>query len=143
MQEEIFTDIHITKWIGKHIHISVCFCSNCLKERIFICNSDPHHLVTSYAGALEDLALQSKEILRDLFLEIETTIIEIILKTILEKITQRHNQTEQTDLDDCDNETCTSSQFLRIQEKQLFDLREHFEYYLNVLRMLCYNSAKI
>ena len=58
VQEESFKDAHTTKWIGNHIPISVSISSNLLKEPIFLRNFDPHHLVTSFIGALENLALQ-------------------------------------------------------------------------------------
>ena len=60
----------------------------------------------------------------------------------MEKLTKRHNRWEQADLDDCDNETCTSTQFLQIQKKQLIDLQEHLEHYCNVLPIFDFNSAK-
>ena len=126
MQEESFKDTDTTKWIGKHFPISVSISSNLLKEPIFLCNSDPHHLVTSFIGALENLALQSKAIMKNLVFDIETTI-NYKLGSILEKLTQSHNRREQADLDDCDNETGTSHQFLQIQKKQLIDLQEHLE----------------
>ena len=62
--QESFTDTDTTKWIAKHFPISVSISSNLVKEPIFLCNSDPHHLVTSFIGALENLALQSKAILK-------------------------------------------------------------------------------
>ena len=141
VQEKSFKDTDTTKWIGKHIPISVSISSNLLKEPIFVCNSDLHHLVTSFIGALENLALQSKAIMKNLFFDIETTI-NIKLGSILEKLTQRHNRREQAHLDDCDNETCTSTQFLQIQKKQLIDLQEHLELYCNVLPIFGFNSAK-
>ena len=141
VQEEIFKDTDTTKWIGKHIPISVSIASNLVKEPIFLCNSDPHHLVTSFIGALEILALQSKTIMKKLFLDIETTINDK-LGSILEKLTQRHNRREQADLDDCDNKACTSTQFLQIQKEQLIDLQEHLERYCNVLPIFGFNSAK-
>ena len=141
MQEESFKDTDTTKWIEKHIRISVSVSSNLLKEPIFLCNSEPHHLVTSFIGALENLALQSKAIMKNLFFDIETTI-NIKLGSILEKLTQRHNRREQAHLDDCDNETCTTTQFLQVQNKQLIDLQEHLERYCNVLPIFGFNSAK-
>ena len=140
MQEESFKDTDTTKWIGKHILISVSI-SNLVKEPIFFCNSDPHHLVTSFIRALEKLALQSKAIMKNLFFDIKGTI-NIKLGSILEKLTQRYNQRERADLDDSDNETCTSTQFLQIQKKQLVDLQEHLERYCNVLPIFGFNSAK-
>ena len=112
-----------------------------MKEPIFLCNSDPYHLVTSFIGALGNLALQSKAIMKKLFFDIETTI-NINLGSILEKLTLRHNRREQADLDDCDNGTCTSTKVLQIQKKQLIDLQERLERYCNVLPIFGFNSAK-
>ena len=52
---------------------------------------------------------------------------KIKLGSILEKLTQRHNRRDQADLDNCDNDTCTSNHFLQILKKQLVDLPEHLE----------------
>ena len=67
---------------------------------------------------------------------------KIKLGSILEKPTQRHNRREQADLDDCDNETCASTQLLQIQKNQLTDLQESLERYCNVLPVFGFNSAK-
>ena len=85
-----------------------------MEEPSFLCNSDPHHLVASFIGALENLASQSKAKMKNLFHDIE-----IKLGTILMKFTQRHNRREQADLDDYDNEVCASTQFLQIQKKSI------------------------
>ena len=45
-------------------------------------------------------------------------------------------------MDDCDNETCTSTTFLQIQRKQLIDLQELLESYCIVLPIFRFNSAK-
>ena len=45
-------------------------------------------------------------------------------------------------MDDCDNETGASSQFLQIQKNQLIDLQESLERYCNVLPVFGFNSAK-
>ena len=141
VQEKSFKDTHTTKWIGKHVPISVSVSSNLLKEPIILCNSDHHHLVTSFIGARENLALQSKAIMKNFFFDIETTI-KFKLGSILEKLIQCHNRRKQADLDDCDNETCTSTQFLQTQMKQLIDLQENLERYCNVLPVFGFNSAK-
>ena len=60
----------------------------------------------------------------------------------MEKLTQRRNRREQADLDDYDYETCTATQLLQIQKKQLIDLQEHLERYSNVVPIFCFNSAK-
>ena len=78
--------------------------------------------------------------MKNLFPDIETTI-KIKLGGILEKHTQRHNRREQADLDDCDNETCASTQFLQIQKNQLIDLQKSLERYCNVLPVFGFNSA--
>ena len=74
VQEEAFRDTNTTTWIGKHVPISVSISSNLVGVPIFVCNSDPHHLVASFIGALEKLASQSKAKMTNLFLDIETTI---------------------------------------------------------------------
>ena len=45
-------------------------------------------------------------------------------------------------MDDCDNETCTSTQFFQIQKKQLTDLQEHLDRYCKILNVFGFNSAK-
>ena len=108
---------------------------------VLLCNSDPHHLVASFIGAVENLASQSKAKLKNLFPDIETTI-KIKLGSILQKLTQRHKRREQADLDDCDNEICASTQFLQIQKNQIIDLQESVERFCNVLPVFSFNSAK-
>ena len=79
--------------------------------------------------------------MENLFFDIKTSI-NIKLSSILEKPIQRHNRREQADLDDCDDRTCTSTQFLQIWKKQLIDVKEDLERYCNVLPAFCFNSAK-
>ena len=79
--------------------------------------------------------------MKNLFFDIKTTI-RIKLGSILEKLTQPHNRREQAKLDDCDNETCTSTHFLLIQKKLSFHLQELLERYCNVLTIFGFNSAK-
>ena len=112
-----------------------------MEEPVFLCNSDPHHLVTSFISAPENLALQSKTIMRNLFFDIEATM-KIKLGSILGKLTQCHNRREQANLDDGDSETNTFTQFLQIHKNQLIDLQEHLERYCNVLNIFGFNIAK-
>ena len=86
VQEESFKDTKTTTWIGTFVTISASISSNLVEEPIFLYNSDPHHLVSSFIGTLEGLALQSKAQMRLLFPDIET-IIKIKLDSILEKLT--------------------------------------------------------
>ena len=144
VQEETFRDTNTTTWIGKHVPISVSNSSNFVEEPIFVCNPDPHHLFASFIGTLEKLASQSKAKMKNIFLDIETTI-KIKLGSILEKLTQCHNRRESARFDmsqdDCDNEICASTQFLKIQKNQLIDLQESLERYCNVLSVFGFNSA--
>ena len=55
--------------------------------------------------------------MKNLFPDIEATI-KNKLGSILGKPTQRYNRREHADLDDFDNETCASTQFLQIQKNQ-------------------------
>ena len=79
--------------------------------------------------------------MKNLFFDINTTI-QIKLGSVLGTPTQRHNRRKQTGLDDCDNESCTSTQFSQIQKKQLIDVQGHLERYCNVLSIIGFNSAK-
>ena len=79
--------------------------------------------------------------MKKLFFDIETTK-KIKLGSNLQKLIQRHIRREQADFDDCNNETCTSTQFLKMQRKQLIHLQEHLERHCNVLPIFDFNSAK-
>ena len=74
IQKETFRDTNTTTCIGKHVPISESISLNLVEEPIFLCKSDPHHLVASFVGALESFASQSKAKIKNLFLDIETTI---------------------------------------------------------------------
>ena len=52
--QTIFKETDTTKWIGKHIPILSSISSDFVKEPSFLCISDPHHLVISFIGALEN-----------------------------------------------------------------------------------------
>ena len=54
IQEKTFRDTNTTTLIGKHLPISLSNSSNLVEEPIFLCNSDPHQLVASFIGALEN-----------------------------------------------------------------------------------------
>ena len=129
VQEETFRNTIRTTWIWKHVPISVSISSNLVEGPIFLCNSDHHHLVASFIGLLENLASQSKAKIKNLFLDIETTI-KIKLGSILEKLTQRHNRRAQAD------------SILADTKNQLIDLQESLERYCNALPVFGFNSAK-
>ena len=46
VKEETYKETETTKWIGKHVPISVSISSNLIPEPIFLCNSDPRYLVS-------------------------------------------------------------------------------------------------
>ena len=60
VQEECFKGTKTKMWIGKHDPISVSISSKLVEGPIFLYDSDPHHLVSSFLGTLEGLASQSK-----------------------------------------------------------------------------------
>ena len=60
VKEDSYKQSETTTWIGKHVPISVSISSNLIPERIFPCNANPHHLISSSITALEGLATQSK-----------------------------------------------------------------------------------
>ena len=141
MQEKSFKDTDKTKWIGKHIPKSVSIFPSLVKEPIFRCNYDLDQFLTSFNVGFENLALQSKATMKNLLFDIKITK-KVKLGSILEKPTQRRNRREQAHLDDCVNETCTTTQFMQKQTKQLIDLQEHLKRHCNVLPIFGFNSAK-
>ena len=145
VQKETFRDTNTTIGIRKHVPICVSNSSSLVEEPIFLGNFDPHHLVASFIGALENLASQSKAKMKNLFPDNDTTM-KIKLGSVSEKFTERHNQrkTARFDMsqDDCDTGICASIQFLLIQKNQLSDLQGFLERYCNFLAVFGFNSAK-
>ena len=93
VKEEWYKQIKTTTWIGKHVAISVSISSNLIPEPIFLCNVNPHHLISSLITALEGLATQSKAQMNLNFIEVETAIkIELCFK--LEQFNHRRNRAE-------------------------------------------------
>ena len=148
IREVTYKEIDTTKWIGKHVLISVSISSNLTPEPIFLCNSDPRHLVSSFINALGSLTTQSKAQMNIKFIEVETAI-KIKLSSVLEKLNQGHSQRERNidfDNDEYFNDTAEekelSTQFLQMQKNQLIDLQENFERFCNTLPVFGFNSAK-
>ena len=147
VQEDDFKDTETTRWIGKHVPISVSISSNLLQDPIFICNSNPRDLVSSFVDALENLAAQSKAQMQMSFLEVETAI-KSKLSHLMELLNERRSRREGTftfEDECCEAESegkDVSTQFLHMQKKQLFQLQEHFERYCNVLPVFGFNSGR-
>ena len=143
VKEDSYKQTETTTCIGKHVPISVSIPSNLIPEPIFLCNADPHHLISSFTTALEGLATPSKARMKLNFIEVETAI-KIKLSAILEQLNQRRNRVSNF-VDDCiveEEEKDLSTQFLQMQKNQLIELQERFERYCNVLPVFGFNSAK-
>ena len=143
VKEESYKQTETTTWIGKHAPILVSISSNLIPEPIFLCNANPHHLISSFITALEGLATQSKTQMKLTFIEVEIAI-KTKLCAVLEQLNQRRNRVSNF-VDDCiveEEEKDLSTQFLQMQKNQLIDLQEHFERYCNVLPVFGFNSAK-
>ena len=141
VKEETYKGTENTKWIGKHVPISVSISSNLIPEPIFFCNSDPRHLESSFISALEGSATQTKAQMKLKFIEVETA--------IKIKLNQRQSQQERFidyDNDEYFNDTMEekelSTHFLQMQKNQLIDLQEHFERHCNTLPVSGFISAK-
>ena len=146
VKEETYKQTETTTWIGKHVPISLSISSNLIPEPIFLCNANPHHLISSFITALEGLATQSKAQMKLNFIEVDIAI-KMKLCAKLEQLNQRRNQAKRVSnfVNDCiveEEEKDFSTQFLQMQKNQLIDLQEHFERYCNVLPVFGFNSAK-
>ena len=148
VKEETYKETETTNWIGKHVPISVSLSSNLIPEPVFLCNSDPRHLVSSFISTLEGLAMQSKAQKKLKFIEVETAI-KIKLSSVLEQLNQ--NTVKENEslilknyeyLNDTADENDLSTQFLQMQKNQLTDLQEQFKRYCNTLPVFGFNSAK-
>ena len=93
VKEETCKEIRTTKGTEKHVAISVSISLNLTLEPIFLCNSDPRHLVSSFISTLEGLATQNKAQMKLRFYELETAI-KIKLSSILEQLNQRNSKRE-------------------------------------------------
>ena len=60
VKKSFLFDTETTTWVGKHEPISVSITSNLLQEPIFICDPDPHSLVSTFVTTLANLAKKSK-----------------------------------------------------------------------------------
>ena len=130
VKEDSYKQTETTTWIGKHVPISVSISSNLIPKPIFLCNANPHHLISSFITALERLATQSKAQMKLKFSEVETAI-KIKLFAVLEQLKQIRNRAERVSniVDDCivkEEEKVLSTQFLQTQKNQMINLQEHF-----------------
>ena len=99
----------------KHGPISVSISSSLIREPIFLCNANPHHLISSFITASEGLTTQSKAQRKLNFFEVEIAI-KIKLCATLEKLNRKRNRTEVSNfVDDSiveEEEKDLSTQFL-------------------------------
>ena len=143
VKEESYKQTETTSWIGKHVPISVSVSSNLSAKPIFLCNANPHHLISSFINALERLANQSKAQMKLNFIEAETAI-KIKLCAKLEQLNRRRNGMSNF-VDNCiveQEEEDLFTQFLQMQKNKKIDFQEHFERYCNVLPVFGFNRAK-
>ena len=67
LREEEMHNTDTTKWLGKHIPISVSLSSNLLQDPIFLCNSDPKQLVEEFVENLNTLSERNRHIMEERF----------------------------------------------------------------------------
>ena len=118
-------DTETTTCVGKHEPISVSITSNLLKEPIFICNTEPHSLVSAFVNSVESLADKNKLEMNLIFHDIATRIkkkLERVLSAINTKRRQLSNGNEPQERlvvmgDDDEDQINVSTQFLLTQKK--------------------------
>ena len=130
------TNTLTTSWIGTHVPVSVSISSNLLDEPVFLCENGPNRLITSFVAQLETLAAKNEADLKPKFLAVEAEI-----KTRLSDVSSRLqiiSETQPNISSETDDSNATKN-FLRIQQKQLFD---HFNNYVDTLPVFGFNSGK-
>ena len=114
-------------WIGKNILISVSIAQSLVETPIFFCEVNPCNLVSSFVDIQENLATQNKIQMKNKFMQIETTI-RNKLTQILALSNQRRTHIMDMEEDSVeDNSDEVSKLFQQMQNKQLFDLKCHFD----------------
>ena len=146
VKEESYKQTETTTWIGKHVSISFSASSNLITEPTFLCNANPHYLISSFSSAFEGLATPSKAQMKLNFIEVAIAI-NIKLCAILEHFNQRQNRAERVSIfvEDCiveDEGNDLTTQSPQMQKNHLIEVQEHFERYCNVLPVFGFNSAK-
>ena len=125
VKEDSYKQTETTTCIEKHLPILVSISLNLIREPIFLCNANPHRLISSFITAPEGLAIQSKAQMKLNFIEVETAI-KIKLFATLEQLNQRCNPAERVSnfVDDCivEEEKDLSTQLLQRQKNQLIEL---------------------
>ena len=127
-------DTKTTTWVGKHETVSVFITSNILKEPIFICNTEPHSLVSPFVKTVESLAEKNKLEMNLKFPDIASRIkekLERVLSAINTKRRQLSNGKEPQERlvdmgDDDEDEISVSTQFVLTQKNKLIELQQHF-----------------
>ena len=113
-----------TTWVGKHEPISVSITSNLLKKPIFICDTEPHSLISAFVNSVESLTEKNKLEMNLKFHDIATRIkekLERVLSAINTKRRQLSNGNEPQERlvdmgDDDEDESSVSTQFLLTQQ---------------------------
>ena len=93
VKEDSYKQTETTTRIRKHVPVSVSTSSILIPEPIFLCNANPHHLISSFITTLEGLATQSKAQMKLNFIEVETAI-KIKLCATLEQLNQGRTRAE-------------------------------------------------
>ena len=125
MKNSKLIDTETTFWVGKHEPISMSITSNLLDKPIFICDTEPHSLVSEFVNSLESLAEKNKLEMNLKFHDIATRIkskLEGMLSANNTKSRQLSNGSEPQDCsvdmsDDDEDENSVSTQFLLTQNK--------------------------
>ena len=113
-----------TTRVGKHEPMSVSITSNLLEEPIFICDTEPHSLVSAIVNSLESLTEKNKLEMNIKFHDIATRMkekLEHVLSTINTKRRQLSNGNEPQERlvdmgDDNEDEINVSTQFFLTQK---------------------------
>ena len=130
--------IKTTKWISKHVPLTVSISSNLIEQTTFLCNSDTGALVDYFVDTLDELATQSTVQMTATFLENETS-----LKSNLNPIFSTHNQCrcrkypvlefEDGCIKEEEHKLEVMTQILQSQKNQLIESQDHLKIYCNVL----------
>ena len=93
VRKDSYKETESTKWVGRHMPMSVSVSLNLIQEPLFPGNTNPHNLISSFITAVERLATQGNAQMQLKFFEVETAM-KIKLFKILEQLNEKANRAE-------------------------------------------------
>ena len=153
VKDDQLCDTERTKWIGRHVPVSVSIASNLLQETVFLYNSDPFELVRSFLTTLVGLSNESSIHYRNLF----RTQFDVLERRYQDLKNRLPSENDGEDLSETSNflnsmaeaedtaeeeEEDHELKTLRYEQRTLSKLRDDLKDYVETLPVFGFNSSR-